>query len=487
MEADSRGAVTARLQQMGYFPISIAQGASGGGKSAATAKKAAAKVSGKAAAVAKDPPSNGGGGMATTTLVPKMPSKIVPKPATNGSMPMIAKLGGGKSKDGLAKLPAKADKKGTSIKEAAKAMRKSEAKTSGAKPAFGQRGKKVKAAEMASFNRQLADLLSSGVALVKALTILQKQTENEVLHATIEQINSDVQGGDTFADALAKHPRLFSKLYIAMVRSGEAGGMLDDVLQRLADFSEQEEQLKGRVKSALAYPVVMMVAGSGAVFIMFTYIVPKIVSTFKEMGQSLPTITKWLIAISEFCEAYWPFVIGGGALAVIGFWQFMRTAEGRALFDRNVLRVPILGEVVQKREVSRFARTLGSLLKNGVPILTALQITRDVLDNSIAKAEVEKVSEQITQGASIAEPLRNSAIFPPVAVNMMSVGEETGRLEHVLLRISESYEMETDRKIRTLTSLIEPLIIVVMGCIVAFIVIAMLLPIFSLDPTGGGG
>ncbi|MDK2971033.1 MAG: type pilus assembly protein PilC [Candidatus Sumerlaeota bacterium] len=424
LDAEGRAAVVSRLQQMGYYPISIEQGARKGGKVVAA----------------------GGGNSAATQF-----AKFLPK------------FGG--------EAPARGGNAG---------------KKAGADSPFGfMTRRRVSSSDLASFNRQMADLLGAGVPLVKSLTILGKQTANDTLRDVILSINADVQDGATFADALAKHPRLFSKLYVAMVRAGEAGGMLDEVLMRLADFSEQEEQLKGKVKAALAYPVVMICAGSVAVFIMFTVVVPKIVGTFKQLNQTLPTPTKLLISSSEFAASYWYIIIG----AVVGLWllvwKFISTPEGRTMWHRQQLRLPLLGDLVRKREVARFSRTLGSLLKNGVSILSALGITRDVLNNTVAKREVDRIIEEITQGAGIAVPLKNSEIFPPVTVNMMSVGEETGQLDMVLLRISNSFEMEVERKIRTLTSLIEPLIIVAMAVVVGFIVIAMLMPIFSLDPTGG--
>lgn len=460
MDADEKSHVTARLQQMGYFPVSVQLGA---------AAKAAAPGAGAPA-----------GGAATATL-----SKPIAGPdgkAVDGrstkSQVNIPKLGG--SRAGVAKV---------STKEAAKPKAETpkpkadEAKD--AKPLFQRRA--VKTADIASFNRQLADLLGAGIPLVKALSILARQSSGDALREIINTVNADVSGGLTFADALARHPREFSKLYVAMVRSGEAGGMLDEVLNRLADFSEQEEQLKGRIKSALAYPVVMIVAGGGALFVIFSYVVPKIVGTFRELNQTLPAITQLLISVSEFSQRYWYLVILGIAAAVGSFWHFVRTPQGKLAWNRLQLRLPLLGDLVRKREVARFARTLGSLLRNGVSILSALAITRDVIDNEVVRGEVDRIQEQITQGAGIAEPLRHSAVFPAVTVNMMAVGEETGQLQHVLLRISESFEIEVDRKVRTLTALIEPIIICVMGVIVGFIVIAMLLPIFSLDPTGGGG
>lgn len=344
---------------------------------------------------------------------------------------------------------------------------------------------KIRTRDVASFNRQLADLIGAGIPLVKALAILNKQTTNEKLRAIVTEILDDVQGGTTFADSLNRHPEVFSKLYIAMVKSGEAGGMLDEVLNRLADMSEEEEQIKGKIKSALAYPAVMIIAGGAAVFVMFSYVIPKITGTFEQLGQTLPAITQLLISISHVFENYWYIVIVGLVLVVGVFHQFTRTPEGRMMWHRVQLRIPLLESLVRKREVARFTRTLGSLLRNGVSILSALDIVREVVDNSVTKSEVDDIIEEITQGASLAKPMSTSQIFVGTAVNMIAIGEETGRLPDVLLRISASYEAEVDRTVRAMTSLIEPLIIVGMGIVVGFIVIAMLLPIFSLDPTGG--
>lgn len=416
IEADGRQAVISRLQQMGYFPVSITQGAKRGGKAVAPAAK---------------------------------------KPA--GSM--FGKKSGG------ATAAAKPD--------------------AGEDAPFSFRSRKITASDIAGFNRQLSDLLGAGIPLVKGLAILNKQTANEKMRAVIFGILDDVQAGATFADALAKHPEVFSKLYVAMVRSGEAGGMLDEVLQRLAEFSEQEEQLRGKVKSALAYPVVMVIVGSVAIFVMIAFIIPRITATFEQLNQALPAITQLLISISDAIQEYWLVGMAGAAIAVVLLWQFFQSAEGRSMWHRVQLQLPLLGPLIQKREVARFSRTLGSLLRNGVSILVALEIVKDVLDNEVVKGDVERVVEEITQGSGVAHPLKASKVFPPIAVNMIAIGEETGRLPDVLLRVSESFEGQVERTVRTLTSLLEPIIIVIMGAIVAFIVIAMLLPIFSLDPSGG--
>jgi len=504
MDAENRAAVTSRLQAMGYFPIKIDQkGASGSRQPGATKTTTSKKLdAGPSKLMPKLSGLMGGGGSATKEATPA-PSRVsmsktaVPKMGGSLSKAAVPKLGGtvalgGGSLSGTTrKLSATDLKKQDAGKAPAKAPTKSKpaADKGGATAGFDLAallsGKKpIKSAELASFNRQMADLLGAGVPLVKALTIMGKQAGSESLSEVVNTINADVQDGATFADALAKHPKVFSKLYVAMVRSGEAGGMLDEVLKRLADFSEQEEQLKGKVKSALAYPMVMIIAGSGAVLVLFTYVVPKIVGVFDQLNQTLPVMTQLLITISDFLAGYWYIAIGAVMLMTAGFLKYISTPDGELRWHTFQLKIPIFGDLVAKREVARFSRTLGSLLKNGVSILQALNITRDVLNNVIAKNEVDSVIEEITQGESIAVPLKNSRIFPPVTINMMAVGEETGQLENVLLRISDSYEMEVERRIRTLTSLIEPLIIVAMAFVVGFIVIAMLLPIFSLDPSG---
>jgi len=348
-------------------------------------------------------------------------------------------------------------------------------------------GGRIRTSDMASFNRQMADLLGAGVPLVKALSILVSQTPNLRLREILGEVNSDVQGGDTFAKALSKHARVFSPLYVAMVRAGEAGGMLDAVLQRLADFSEQEETLKGKVKAALAYPVIMILAGAGAITVMMTVVVPKIVKIFAELNQALPLPTQMLLSFTNFLSARWWLMLLVLGAIVLGLWRFLRTDEGRRLWHRSQLRLPLFGPIIQKKEVARFARTMGALLHNGVPILSALDIVKEVASNVLVKDEVDVITDNVTQGAGVARALKGSKIFPATVVNMINVGEETGRLDGVLTKVADSYEVEVDRSVKTLTSLIEPIIILVMAVVVGFIVISMLLPIFTLDPTATSG
>ncbi|MCX7015848.1 MAG: type II secretion system F family protein [Candidatus Sumerlaeota bacterium] len=339
--------------------------------------------------------------------------------------------------------------------------------------------------DLSTFDRQMSDLISSGIPLVKALSIIGAQTPNPALKRILETVSNDVSSGDTLAEAMHKHPRVFSPLTVAMVRAGETGGMLENVLQRLADFSEMEEELRGRVKSALAYPAVMLFAGSAAVAVMITVVIPKIVSVFHELNQVLPLPTRILIGTTDFFKSWWWALLGGVVLGVSLLWRFAKTTEGARMIHNALLQLPVLGPVIVKREVARFARTLGELLRNGVPILTAFGIAQKVLTNRIIADEVAKAPDAITQGSGVAPALGASGHFPPMVINMVAIGEETGRLPEALLKVANSYEIQVDRSLKTLTSLLEPLIILVMGLVVGSIVISMLLPIFSLDPTGG--
>lgn len=346
-------------------------------------------------------------------------------------------------------------------------------------------GRSIKARDIMTFYRQMSDLVGAGVPLVKSIGIVKSQCENAAMQALLSQIDQDVQGGDTFAGALQHHPKVFSKLSTAMIHAGETGGLLEETLARLADFAEAEEELRGRVIGALAYPAIMALAGSAAVGVLVTFVIPRIVGIFAELNQTLPTPTKILIAISGFLGSYWYLVGGGIAVTILVVRRYAATEHGGYRIDQLLLKLPLLGEVILKRELARFTRTLGSLLRNGVPILSALDIAREVLTNQVIRREVAEVPEGITQGGGMAKTLRKSSYFPPVVTNMIAIGEETGNLPGVLLKVASTYEMQVDRSVKTLTSVIEPIIIVALGIVVAFIVISMLLPIFELDPTGG--
>lgn len=345
--------------------------------------------------------------------------------------------------------------------------------------------KRIRIDDIATFNRQLADLIGSGIPLVKALNVLQTQTANPSLTAIIAQVSSDVSGGDSLADAMAKHPTIFSKLFVAMVRSGEAGGMLDKVLERLADFTERDAETRAKLKAALAYPVFLVVAGSGAILILMTWVMPKILDVYKQTEQALPGPTQALLSINEFISSWWWALIILFGIIIGVITNALKRPEGKTFIDRIVIKTPLFGAIVTKQEIANFARTLGSLLHNGVNIIAALDIVHGVLTNKVIADEVKRIPDSIKQGEGVSATLSKGHIFPPVVVNMIAIGEETGRLDEVLVKIAASNEMEVNRQMKTLTSLMEPLILVIMGGIVGFIVIAMLMPIVGMDPTSG--
>ncbi len=344
---------------------------------------------------------------------------------------------------------------------------------------------KIKSRHLTMFYRQMSDLVGAGVPLVKALGIVRSQANDAGLASLIAQIDRDVQGGDTFARALERHPKVFSKLASALVHAGETGGLLDEVLSRLADFAEAEEELRAKIKASLAYPVIMILACSAAVVVLITFVIPKIVGVFGELNQALPLITQVLLAVSGFLSRFWYVILGAVVAFLAGLQRYRLTRSGKRVIDHLLLRTPILGEVILKREVSRFTRTLGALVRNGVPILSAIEISGEVMGNELIRDEIKLLPEGIAQGRGISGTLRDSKFFPPVVVNMIAIGEETGNLPAVLLKVADTYDAQVDRSVKTLTSVIEPIIILGMGLIIGFIVIAMLLPIFELDPTGG--
>ena len=342
-------------------------------------------------------------------------------------------------------------------------------------------GGRIKSKDITNFTRQLSDLLSAGLTLTNALGVLVNQTENAKLKEIIRSVRNDVQGGGTLADALGRHPKVFTKLFVSMIRAGEIGGLLESVLLRLADFQEKEDELKGKILSAMAYPIVMIVVGTGAIILLMTYVIPKFVTMFNEMEVALPLPTQILILMSNFMRDYWWIILSAGIFIGISINRIFKTTEGKRLFHRWQLRLPVLGDLIMKREIARFARTFGELLKNGVNILQALQISSETMNNSIIADEIGKIRTNISEGERLSDPLKNSVIFPPVVVNMIAVGEEAGHLENVLTKIAVSFENEVDRSVKAFTSLFEPAIILMMGVLVGFIAISMLLPVFTIN------
>lgn len=347
---------------------------------------------------------------------------------------------------------------------------------------FLDKFKKVNEQALTVFSRQFATMINAGLAMVRCLDILSEQTEDKKLQSTLDQVRRDVEAGQTLSAALARHPQVFSTLYISMVKAGEMGGVLDEVLERLAGFMEKDFALKKKVKSALTYPVVILVMAMGIVFFLVTYILPTFVELFKGMNLKLPLPTKILIAITEGARNP-AVVIPAAALLVVGgvgITKYINTPVGRKQYDLLKLNVPVFGLLTKKVAISRFCRTLGTLLSSGVPIMQALEIVGKASGNEIIAMTVTKVRESIREGESIASPLGASGLFPPMVTQMVAVGEETGNLDAMLGKIADFYDTEVEYLLASLTSMLEPIMIVGMGGIVGFIVISVFLPLYQL-------
>lgn len=343
------------------------------------------------------------------------------------------------------------------------------------------RFKRVAIRDLSIFTRQLSDLLEAGLPLVRALTVLEKQTENRYLSRIIGDLKGEVQEGSPLSDALQKNPKIFSGLYVSMVKSGETGGSLENVLLRLAEFQEAQEELNSTVRQAMAYPALMAVVGIITILVLITFVIPKIVSMFQDLNQTLPLPTLILLNISHFIRNFWWALAGAFFLIYFVFVRIKKTREGRLFIDRTRLSIPIMGQLILRAEIARFARTLSTLLNNGVPILESLGVVINVMENDILKEDAKTAQKEVRSGSSLANGLNKGAYFPIFVNNMIAIGEESGALEKALMKVALSYEREVDRTVNVLTSLLEPIMILTMGLILGFIVISMLLPIFELS------
>jgi len=339
----------------------------------------------------------------------------------------------------------------------------------------------VRSEEINVMTRQLATLLGAGIPLIQSLTSLVDQTGNSSLKRGIAQIKESVNEGNTLTQALAEHPKLFSSIYVNMVRAGEASGSLDVVLEKLADFGEKQEALRGRLRAALIYPVFMGFIGTAILFILITYIVPNITQVFNEMDKVLPLPTLFLISLSDFLKGYWWSLIVAGCLIVFGARLFVQKSYGRHFWDLAKLKSPVIGNVIQKVILARFASTLGSLLGSGVGLITAMRIVRTLVNNVHVSEVIDEAMVQIQKGKNMADSLSSSVWFPPMFVQMIAVGEQSGSLEGMLKKVAQAYEREVETSIAGMTSLIEPIMIVAMGAAVGFVVLSILLPIFEMN------
>ena len=349
-------------------------------------------------------------------------------------------------------------------------------------------GKKVKSMDVTLFSRQLATLISSGVPLVQGLSILEEQIESPQFKKVIKSLRTDIESGISISEAMKKHPDVFSELYIGMVHAGEIGGILDQVLDRLASYLEASEELKSKIKGAMTYPILVTLVAVGAATIMLTVVVPRFAAMFADMGAKLPTPTLILIKVSNFIKKYILFFVAGAVAFYVVFRKIYKSVPSvRLKVDTQLLRLPVIGDVVKKTAIAKFTRTLGTLVKSGVPILQAMETVAKTAGNKLIEKSILEAKDSVREGERIAEPLKKKLdVFPPMVVQMISVGEETGQLDTMLFKIADFYDREVSNAVEALTGMIEPLIIVFLGLVVGGMVVAMYLPMFEISSAIGG-
>ena len=342
-------------------------------------------------------------------------------------------------------------------------------------------GTKIRHKDLSLLMQQLYDLVSSGIGIIHALELIQAQTQKKDIKKVLASIIDEVRGGKHLSEAMSIYPDSFSPLIINLIRSGEISGALEKVLRRLADFYEQHDDIRTKIKAALAYPIFVTSVGILTIVVLLVFVIPRITSIFVDVGQSLPLITRFLITTSNFLADYWWIF----AALIVGLIWSLRSLSfnetGKRLIDRLILRMPIFGDLRIKNDVARFSRTLETLLSNGVPILQALELVKDVLNISLFQDELRTIKEKVSQGARLKECISNSRFLPITTANMIAIGEESGQLENSLKRVANSYERAIDRQLKLATSLLEPILILIIGSIVGLIVMAILLPIFQIN------
>lgn len=334
--------------------------------------------------------------------------------------------------------------------------------------------------QVAIFSKQLATLINAGVPLVQSLNILQKQIENKAFQAIMKTIRTDVESGTPFSEAIAKHPKVFNRLYINLVRAGETSGTLDSVLERIAAFQEKDLALRGKIKSAMTYPVIVLVFAIGITYFLLTTIVPQFANILVQLNAPLPFITRMLMAVSEFLQNSTLIIVAAIVVIVFAYRAYYATPKGRRIIDDIKLRLPVFGNLIQKSAISSFARTFGLLISSGVNIIESLDITKGTANNAIVEETIENAKNVVMVGEQMSSSLATSRIFPPMVVSMVSIGEETGALDSMLDKVGDFYDREVDEAVEGLTAAIEPLMIVFLGAIVGTIVAGMFLPMFSI-------
>jgi type IV pilus assembly protein PilC len=354
-------------------------------------------------------------------------------------------------------------------------------------------GGRVKPKVLTTFTRQLATLVDAGLPLLRGLRVLERQERNATLKEIIGELATSIEGGSTFSEGLAQHPKVFNRLYVNMVKAGELGGVLEVVLNRLSEFMEKAQKIKGKVIAAMFYPVAVLVVASAILVVLMVYVVPKFEEIFKDMlsGDQLPQFTRIVLGISRAIKDHIIITLGSAFGVFIVFKVIVSTRFGRKYFDKFKLIMPVLGPVVSKVAISRFTRTLGTLVSSGVPILQALTIVKETSGNVIVANAVAAVHESVKEGETITQPLEASNVFPPMVISMVDVGEQTGALPEMLMKIADNYDDEVDNSVAAMTSLLEPIMIVFLAIVVGSIVIALFLPLIVLmdkvGDTGGGG
>lgn len=348
--------------------------------------------------------------------------------------------------------------------------------------ALGKGKKKIPGTKVAVFYSQFADLLRAGVPALRSLDVMARQTSHPVLKEVLHEVRERLSGGQTLADAMGEHPNAFNPLHVSMIRAGERGGFLEEVLARIAVFTERQNELRNKLIGAMIYPAVLMTAGTAIVLLLLLVVVPKIRSFLR---GNLPTITQMVFGLCDFLQANGKYILGGVVALGVAIYLFVRSSAGRAYFDRFQLKAPMLGKIVTLVAICRFCRILGTLLHNGVPVLQALKISKDSAGNKLLTDAIENATESVRNGASLAAPLAKSKLFPLDIIDMIAVGEESNNLESVLVNIADSYETRTARAIDLMVRMLEPMLLIIMAMFVAFIAIALLLPILTMSGRPG--
>jgi len=340
---------------------------------------------------------------------------------------------------------------------------------------------RVRSRDLMHFTRELATLLRAGLPLDRALQSLANLAENDNLREVVRRILLEVQEGKSLSEALGTHARVFPPLYVNMVRAGEAGGVVESILERLADYLERSQKAKDEITSAMTYPIILALVGSASIIILLTVVLPKFSAIFVDLGAAMPASTRLVMAISEGIQHYWWLIALVVGAAVVGFRQWVATSRGRYTFDRLKLTIPMLGNVITKFQVSQFARTLGTMLRSGVPLIKSLEIVRNIVGNVVIRQALESVQRDVSEGKGLATPLERTGVFPSLALQMVAVGEDTGRLDEMLLVVSDHYERDFSNLVNRLMALVEPAMLIIMGLVAGFIIISMMTAIFSVN------